>query len=104
MKIPFLTLPTYICPIPGKPNIPPRKAINAVVPGLLYGNCSTIRGRDSLRLECSCKAEYTEWHLGHSLVFILASSFSPQLLQKFGPLLICRLLDSHVYKEKPNAF
>jgi hypothetical protein len=38
---------------PGKPNIPPMNAIMAAVPGLLYGNCSTTDGVDSLCLGCS---------------------------------------------------
>jgi len=35
IPIPLPTFPTYMCPIPGKPNIPPRKAIRADIQELL---------------------------------------------------------------------
>ena len=41
ITIPLPIFPTYIWPIPGKPNTPPINAISAAVPGLLYGSCST---------------------------------------------------------------
>ncbi len=64
IPIPFPTFPTYIWPIPSKPNIPPINAMSAAVPGLLYGSWSTIDVLDAV---------YVVWrrsipHLGHFLI------------------------------------